>query len=65
MLAQRSGDASAPRHDDARLREFWNNRYAEFTLSESGWLGAGEALNDRIYACKRQALQPGDRRRSV
>ena len=43
--------------DDARLREFWNSRYAQFTLSESGWLGAGERVNDRIYACKRQALQ--------
>lgn len=43
--------------DAARLREFWNSRYADFTLSESGWLGAGEALNDRIYACKRQALR--------
>ena len=43
--------------DDARLREFWDSRYAQFTLSESGWLGAGEGLNDRIYACKRQALR--------
>lgn len=43
--------------DHARLREFWNTRYAEFTLSESGWFGAGEGLNDRIYACKRQALR--------
>jgi len=43
--------------DDARLREFWDSRYAEFTLSESGWLGAGEELNDRIYACKRQVLR--------
>ena len=43
--------------DAARLREFWNSRYADFTLSESGWLGAGEALNDRIYACKRQVLR--------
>lgn len=43
--------------DGARLREFWDRRYAEFTLSESGWLGAGEGLNDRIYACKRQALR--------
>ena len=43
--------------DGTRLREFWNGRYAEFTLSESGWLGAGEGLNDRIYACKRQALR--------
>jgi SAM-dependent methyltransferase len=45
------------RPDGARLREFWNTRYAEFTLSESGWFGAGEALNDRIYACKLQALR--------
>jgi SAM-dependent methyltransferase len=43
--------------DDARLREFWNRRYADLTLSEAGWLGAGERLNDRIYACKRQALR--------
>lgn len=43
--------------DGARLREFWNGRYEEFTLSESGWFGAGEGLNDRIYACKRQALR--------
>jgi SAM-dependent methyltransferase len=43
--------------DAVRLRDFWNKRYAEFTLSESGWLGAGEGLNDRIYACKRQALR--------
>jgi SAM-dependent methyltransferase len=43
--------------DDVRLREFWNDRYSTFALSESGWLGAGEPLNDRIYACKRQALR--------
>jgi len=43
--------------DDARLRDFWNRRYAKFTLSESGWTGAGEALNARIYACKLQALR--------
>jgi len=43
--------------DDVRLREFWNSRYARFTLSESGWFGAGERLNARIYACKRQALR--------
>ena len=42
--------------DAFRLREFWNRRYSAFTLSESGWLGAGERLNVRIYACKRQAL---------
>jgi SAM-dependent methyltransferase len=43
--------------ESARLREFWNRRYAQFSLSESGWLGAGEDLNDRIYACKEQALR--------
>src|SRR5689334_10707832 len=43
--------------DDVRLREFWNSRYAQFTLSESGWLGAGERLNQRIYACKQGALR--------
>jgi 2-polyprenyl-3-methyl-5-hydroxy-6-metoxy-1,4-benzoquinol methylase len=43
--------------DEIRLREFWNNRYSSFSLSESGWLGAGEHLNERIYACKRQALR--------
>jgi len=43
-------------NDSQRLRDFWNSRYREFTLSESGWMGAGEALNARIYACKRQAL---------
>jgi SAM-dependent methyltransferase len=42
--------------DASRLRDFWNKRYADFSLSESGWFGAGEGLNDRIYACKRQAL---------
>jgi SAM-dependent methyltransferase len=46
-----------PVTDDVRLREFWNRRYSDFTLSESGWLGAGEGLNERIYACKRQALR--------
>jgi SAM-dependent methyltransferase len=43
--------------DEVRLREFWNARYQSFSLSESGWLGAGEALNDRIYACKIAALR--------
>jgi SAM-dependent methyltransferase len=43
--------------DERRLREFWNKRYSSFTLSESGWFGAGERLNRRIYACKQQALR--------
>jgi SAM-dependent methyltransferase len=42
--------------DDIRLRAFWDERYQRFSLSESGWMGAGERLNDRIYACKTQAL---------
>lgn len=42
--------------DNLRLRAFWDERYQRFSLSESGWLGAGEPLNDRIYACKTQAL---------
>lgn len=50
-------DTTTNAPDGARLRDFWNSRYAEFTLSESGWFGAGEGLNDRIYACKRQALR--------
>jgi SAM-dependent methyltransferase len=43
--------------DGARLREFWNRRYTDFRLSESGWLGAGERLNHLIYRCKQQALR--------
>lgn len=42
--------------DHIRLRAFWDQRYKHFSLSESGWLGAGEGLNDRLYACKTQAL---------
>ena len=49
--------AMEPSADDTRLREFWNRRYSEFSLSESGWLGAGEALNRRTYQCKQQALR--------
>jgi SAM-dependent methyltransferase len=55
-VANHTTDDRAAR-DGARLREFWNRRYADFTLSESGWMGAGEGLNDRIYACKLQALR--------
>jgi SAM-dependent methyltransferase len=42
--------------DPIRLRAFWDERYKQFSLSESGWLGAGEGLNDRLYTCKTQAL---------
>lgn len=52
-----SPDTVTKAPDGARLRDFWNRRYADFTLSESGWSGAGEGLNDLLYACKRQALR--------
>jgi SAM-dependent methyltransferase len=42
--------------DHDRLRSFWNSRYARFSLSESGCLGAGDGLNERLYQCKAQAL---------
>ncbi len=48
--------------DAVRLREFWNRRYERFTLSESGWAGAGEGLNEYIYACKQAALRKALRR---
>src|SRR5690242_756702 len=38
-------------------REFWDRRYKEFSLSESGWMGAGERYNEYLYECKRQALK--------
>ena len=41
----------------ARLKTFWNSRYSDFSLSESGWKGAGEDLNHLIYSCKLQALE--------
>ena len=37
-------------------REFWDRRYKEFSLSESGWMGAAERYNAYLYECKRQAL---------
>jgi SAM-dependent methyltransferase len=56
ISAGQRGSVPVTTNDNHRLREFWNNRYREFTLSESGWMGAGEALNERLYDCKRQAL---------
>lgn len=43
--------------DRERLRAFWDGRYREFSLSESGWLGAGDRLNHYLYACKTAALR--------
>src|SRR5260370_13139706 len=40
-----------------RLKQFWETRYEHFSLSESGWLGAGEKKNHYLYSCKTQALR--------
>jgi SAM-dependent methyltransferase len=48
--------AKAPLDDIGRLREFWNSRYQAFTLSESGWAGAGDAFNQYVYRCKSSAM---------
>lgn len=37
-------------------REFWDKRYQNFSLAESGWMGAGERYNSYLYKCKSQAL---------
>lgn len=39
------------------LRRYWDERYAEFSLDESGCLGAGAGLNRLIYRAKTQALR--------
>ena len=49
-------DESPPLPELERLKSFWNDRYRHFSLSESGWLGAGEAHNRYLYRCKEQAL---------
>jgi SAM-dependent methyltransferase len=48
---------TGPAPESARLLDYWDRRYQRFVLSESGWSGAGELLNERIYACKLQALR--------
>src|SRR5438128_3608226 len=40
-----------------RLKRFWETRYQRFSLSESGWLGAGEKKNRLLYSCKTHALK--------
>jgi SAM-dependent methyltransferase len=45
-------EAAAAEH----ARDFWAKRYLHFSLSESGWMGAGERYNAYLYECKRQAL---------
>ena len=47
---------TSPSDERSRLEAFWNSRYVDFRLSESGWAGAGEPLNRRLYDCKTQAL---------
>jgi SAM-dependent methyltransferase len=49
--------ADASRDDISRLREFWNARYQSFSLSESGWSGAGESFNRFVYRCKSAAIR--------
>ena len=39
------------------MRQFWSERYRDCSLSESGWLGAGETHNALVYRCKEQALR--------
>jgi len=41
----------------SRLQQFWTERYRDGSLSESGWLGAGELHNTLVYRCKAQALR--------
>lgn len=40
-----------------RLRAFWEARYQGFSLSESGWSGAGDAFNRLVYRCKTAAAR--------
>jgi len=42
-----------------RLRRHWDERYATFSLDESGCLGAGAGLSRMIYRAKEKALLAG------
>jgi SAM-dependent methyltransferase len=42
-----------------RLRQHWDERYATFSLDESGCLGAGAGLSRMIYRAKEKALTAG------
>jgi SAM-dependent methyltransferase len=55
--SEKQAVTSAAASEQARLKHFWNSRYSSFSLSESGWMGAGEDLNRLIYACKLRALK--------
>jgi SAM-dependent methyltransferase len=46
-----------PVTDTERLKQLWETRYQRFSLSESGWMGAGEKKNKYLYSCKAQALK--------
>jgi SAM-dependent methyltransferase len=48
-----------------RLRAFWEDRYASFDLSASGWRGAGERFNQLAYRCKTAAVVRALRRIGV
>lgn len=41
----------------SRLEAFWEQRYQTFSLSESGWAGAGDTHNTLIYRCKAAAVE--------
>jgi SAM-dependent methyltransferase len=58
MLKNRSllSRADTASDDITRLREFWNTRYQAFSLSESGWSGAGDEFNHYVYRCKSAAV---------
>lgn len=57
MSGGRAGVSPGPPGDDSsRLEAFWDSRYRDFSLSESGWAGAGERHNALIYRCKAAAV---------
>jgi SAM-dependent methyltransferase len=55
----RAGEETMPVTDTPRekLRQGWDERYATFSLDESGCRGAGIRLNQLIYRAKKQALR--------
>jgi SAM-dependent methyltransferase len=54
-------------NDNARdvLRRYWNERYATFSLDESGCMGAGEPFNRLLYRIKERAIREALRRSHV
>lgn len=54
--APRSSGPSVTHHAREQLRKHWDERYATFSLEESGCLGAGAELSRMIYRAKEEAL---------